>query len=72
MSGVKGGLAPPGGSPEAIAMVEIRLLTVLLDPRTGLFDDSAVRAYLGDRLAAYAPAPPASTRSTGTVAAAPT
>jgi len=30
-------------------MIEIRVMTVPLDPRTGLFDDSAVRAYLADR-----------------------
>lgn len=30
-------------------MVEIRVLTVALDPRTGLFDDGPVRGYLADR-----------------------
>ncbi|MBM4397909.1 MAG: HRDC domain-containing protein [Deltaproteobacteria bacterium] len=30
-------------------MTEIRVLTVPLDPRTGLFDDGPVRAYLADR-----------------------
>lgn len=30
-------------------MIEIRVLTIPLDPRTGLFDDGAVREYLADR-----------------------
>ena len=30
-------------------MKEVRVLTVPLDPRTGLFDDTAVRAWLADR-----------------------
>ena len=30
-------------------MVEVRVLTVPLDPRTGLLDDGPLRAYLADR-----------------------
>ena len=30
-------------------MIEIRVLTVPLDPSTGLFDDRPVRSYLADR-----------------------
>ncbi|MBM4397501.1 MAG: hypothetical protein FJ087_17670 [Deltaproteobacteria bacterium] len=30
-------------------MTEVRVLTVQLDPRTGLFDDGPVRAYLSTR-----------------------
>jgi len=32
-----------------VAMVEIRVLTAPLDPRTGMFDDRDLRAYLADR-----------------------